>query len=40
LEELQHICNDLEDKHEIAIIKEYGNDMKRYTAIIMCKAIS
>ncbi|XP_071561013.1 uncharacterized protein [Temnothorax nylanderi] len=37
LDELQHICNDLKDEYEIAIITKYGNIAKRLTAIIMCK---
>lgn len=37
LEDLQHICNELKDKNEIAIIKKYGNNAKRYTAIVICK---
>ncbi|XP_071647328.1 uncharacterized protein [Temnothorax longispinosus] len=34
MDELQHICNDLKDKNEIAIITKYGNIAKRLTAII------
>ncbi|XP_071639923.1 uncharacterized protein [Temnothorax longispinosus] len=35
LEELQHICDGLEDENEIAIIKKYGNKAKRLTGIII-----
>ncbi|XP_070160512.1 odorant receptor 30a-like isoform X2 [Polyergus mexicanus] len=34
-EQLQHICNELKDENEIAIIKKYGNNAKRYAAILM-----
>ncbi|XP_071639928.1 uncharacterized protein [Temnothorax longispinosus] len=34
-EELQHICDELEDENEIAIIKKYGNEAKRLTGIII-----
>jgi len=37
LEKLQYICNELKNDDEIAIIKEYGNDSKRFTLIISCK---
>jgi len=37
LEELQYICNELKNEDEIAIMKEYGNDSKRFTLIISCK---
>ncbi|XP_024890167.1 uncharacterized protein LOC112466341 isoform X1 [Temnothorax curvispinosus] len=33
LEQLQHIRNELTDKNEINIMKEYASDAKRYTAI-------
>ncbi|XP_026825892.1 uncharacterized protein LOC105285848 isoform X2 [Ooceraea biroi] len=33
-ERLQDICNELKDESEIAIIKRYGNDTKRYTLLI------
>lgn len=39
LEQCQHICNDLKDKNEIAIIEKYGYDGKRYTTHIICKII-
>ncbi|XP_071653432.1 uncharacterized protein [Temnothorax longispinosus] len=35
LEELEHICDELEDKNEIAIIKKYGNEAKRFAGIII-----
>ncbi|XP_071566288.1 uncharacterized protein [Temnothorax nylanderi] len=35
LEELQHICDELENKNEIAIIKKYGNEAKRFAGIII-----
>jgi hypothetical protein len=37
LEKLQYICNELKNDDEIAIMKEYGNDSKRFTLIISCK---
>ncbi|RLU21355.1 hypothetical protein DMN91_005728 [Ooceraea biroi] len=33
-EQLQDICNELKDEGEIAIIKRYGNDSKRYTLLL------
>lgn len=39
MDKLQHICNDLKDENEIAIITKYGNIAKRLTAIIMCKTL-
>ncbi|RLU21764.1 hypothetical protein DMN91_006140 [Ooceraea biroi] len=33
LEQLQHICNQLKDENEVAIIKKYGNYAKQYAAI-------
>ncbi|XP_077266203.1 uncharacterized protein LOC143899650 isoform X3 [Temnothorax americanus] len=40
LEQLQHICNELTDKHEINIMKQYASGAKRYTAIFTCKNIN
>jgi hypothetical protein len=37
LEKLQYICNELKNEDEIAIMKEYGNDAKRFSFIITCK---
>jgi len=37
LDELQHICDELKDENEIAIITKYGNIANRYTTIIMRK---
>jgi len=37
LEKLQCICNELKNVDEIAIMKEYGKDSKRFTLIISCK---
>jgi len=37
LEKLQHICNILKNKNEIAIMKEYGSHSKRLSLIITCK---
>ncbi|KAL6428617.1 hypothetical protein ACFW04_007915 [Cataglyphis niger] len=34
LEELQQICNGLKDEKEIAIMKKYGDNLKRHTFII------
>jgi len=39
LDQLQHICDELRDKNEIAIIKEYGRNAKRYTIILLCKTL-
>ncbi|XP_026825895.1 uncharacterized protein LOC105285848 isoform X5 [Ooceraea biroi] len=38
-ERLQDICNELKDESEIAIIKRYGNDTKRYTLLIFSTCI-
>ncbi|EZA48143.1 hypothetical protein DMN91_005724 [Ooceraea biroi] len=38
-EQLQDICNELNDDGEIAIIKRYGNDTKRYTLIFFVCAM-
>ncbi|XP_025073403.1 uncharacterized protein LOC105424453 [Pogonomyrmex barbatus] len=35
LEQLQHIYNELKDEKEIDIIKRYGNNAKRFTAIVI-----
>ncbi|KAL6260671.1 hypothetical protein P5V15_008191 [Pogonomyrmex californicus] len=35
LERLQEICNELKDENEINIMEEYGNNTKRYTAVII-----
>ncbi|XP_011702023.1 PREDICTED: uncharacterized protein LOC105458426 isoform X2 [Wasmannia auropunctata] len=37
LEQLQCICDDLKDEKEINIMKKYGTDAKRYTALFVCK---
>jgi len=37
LDELQHICDELKDENEIAIITKYGITANRYTAIVMRK---
>jgi len=37
LEKFQYICNELKNKDEIAIMKEYGSDSKHFTLIISCK---
>jgi len=37
LEKLQCICNELKNEDEFVIIKEYGNDAKRFSLIITCK---
>ncbi|EZA54426.1 hypothetical protein X777_05658 [Ooceraea biroi] len=43
LEKLQHMCNELKDQNEIAIIKKYRNNAKRYTTVlillVMCSLI-
>lgn len=37
MEQLQRICNDLQDQNEVAIIKEYGSYAKFYTAALTGK---
>jgi len=37
LEQLQDICNELKDEKEIDIMKKYGENARRYTALLMCK---
>jgi len=39
LDQLQHICNELKDEKEIDIMKRYGDNARRYTAILICKEI-
>ncbi|XP_071629412.1 uncharacterized protein [Temnothorax longispinosus] len=39
LDQLQHICNELTDKRESNIMKQYANGAKRYTAIFTLSAI-
>jgi len=39
LEQLQDVCNELRDDHEIAIIKKYGIKAKRCTTVVICKII-
>ncbi|XP_026828943.1 odorant receptor 4-like isoform X2 [Ooceraea biroi] len=39
LEQLQHICNELKDENEIAIIKKCGNNAKCYTIILLLFAV-
>lgn len=39
LEKIQHICDELKNKEEIAIMKTYGNDFKRFISILLCKKI-
>ncbi|KAH0956383.1 Or9e1 [Eciton burchellii] len=39
LEQLQHLCDEIKDKNEIAIIKKYGKDTKWYTMILTSVAI-
>lgn len=40
MDQLQQICNELKDENEINIMKEYGNSVKRYTLLIICKIIN
>ncbi|RLU25966.1 ObirOr5-9E41 [Ooceraea biroi] len=35
LKKLQHMCNELTDRNEIAIIKKYGNSAKHYTTVLI-----
>jgi len=35
LEQLKHICNELQDKNEIDVMKKYGTNVERYTAKII-----
>jgi len=37
MEKFQYICNELKNEEEFAIIREYGNDSKRFTFIISRK---
>jgi len=37
MERLQQICNELKDENELNIMKEYGNNVKRYTTVFICK---
>jgi len=37
MEKFQYICNELKNEDEFAIIKQYGNDSKRFTFIISRK---
>ncbi|XP_071637991.1 uncharacterized protein [Temnothorax longispinosus] len=39
LMELQHIYDELKDEREIAIIKKYGYNAKRYTAVLTAAAV-
>jgi len=39
LEQLQNVCNELKDDHEIAIIEKYGIKAKRCTTIVIRKII-
>ncbi|XP_011704617.1 PREDICTED: uncharacterized protein LOC105459945 [Wasmannia auropunctata] len=40
LEQLQSICNELKDEREIGIMKKYGDNAKRYTAIFILFHVS
>ncbi|XP_011345745.2 uncharacterized protein LOC105284145 isoform X1 [Ooceraea biroi] len=40
LDKFQYICDELKDEGEIAIIKEYGNEAKRFTLIMSVYSIS
>ncbi|KYN38992.1 hypothetical protein ALC56_06418, partial [Trachymyrmex septentrionalis] len=40
MERLQQICNELKDENELNIMKEYGNNVKRYTTIFLLFAMS
>ncbi|XP_020280333.1 uncharacterized protein LOC109853038 isoform X2 [Pseudomyrmex gracilis] len=35
LEHLQHICNELKDENEIAIMRQYGNDATLFTTRLL-----
>lgn len=39
MEQLQRICDTIQDKNEIAIIEQYANNGKRYTIIFISKII-
>jgi len=39
LEQLQHVCNEIKNKNEIAIIEKYGRIGKHQTRIITSKII-
>lgn len=36
--QLQHVYDELKDEKEIAIMKKYGDNAKRYTAVLTGKA--
>jgi len=38
LEQLQHVCNEIKNKNEIAIIEKYGHIGKHQTRIITSKS--
>ncbi|KYN00377.1 hypothetical protein ALC62_08868, partial [Cyphomyrmex costatus] len=40
MERLQQICNELKDENELNIMKEYGNNVKRYTTVFILFAMS
>ena len=39
LMQLEHICNQIKDKNEVAIINEYNYTARRYTIILTGKKI-
>jgi hypothetical protein len=39
LRQLQHVCNELKEEKEIAIMEKYGWNAKYYTIILICKII-
>jgi len=39
MEQLQHMCDNLKDSNEIAIMDKYGNNAKRYTIILTSKTL-
>lgn len=39
LERLQHICNELKDENEIAIMRQYGNEATVFTTRLLRKTV-
>lgn len=39
MEQLQHMCDNLKDNNEIAIVEKYSNYAKRYTTILTSKIL-
>ena len=37
--QLEHVCNQVKDKNEVAIIEEYNYTARRDTIMLTCKTI-